>query len=322
MKNNIKFFLAGFFISSLIFSFLNFFYNNNSSKIKENLGIRDQTIIKGEISANIQKSENFNDKKINISEIKNYPEISATSAISLKLSNDIEEIIFQKNINQKLPIASLTKLMSAIIAVEFLNPQETIKIDEEIINQPESIGELKIGDILNRDELLEIMLLESSNDAAFAIAKIIGVDGFLQLMNWKAKELSMENTYFFNPTGIDEEKTNYSTVFDLTKLAKEIIKQKEIMDILSKKEYPLYLSNGIFHHTLKNTNELLGEIPGIIGGKTGYTEKAKGCLLEIMKAKENGKNIFIINIILGSNDRFTDMRKIINFLNENFNFEY
>ena len=162
-------------------------------------------------------------------------------------------------------------------------------------------------------DLLYIMLIESSNDAAFALAEVIGVKGFVDLMNLKAKDMGLEDTRFFEPTGLDPEDpaqpVNYSSAQDLVKLGKYLLSEHpEILETLGKKEYPLYLENGVFHHTLQNTNELLGEIPGIIAGKTGFTERAGGCLILILEGKNPGT--YLINVILNSPDKFEDMRKL------------
>lgn len=232
--------------------------------------------------------------------------ISAESALIIEIGS-IENIIFEKESSKQMPIASLTKLMTAIVANEFYKGEEKIKIPLEAIAQIEETGLLKEGDELTAKELLYIALIESSNDAAFALTQPTGQEGFVALMNLKAEEIGLNNTRFYNPTGIDEQNVNYSTTQDLAKLGKYLLAKPEILEIISKKEYRLYLESGEFHHILYNTNELLGEMPEIIAGKTGFTEKAGQCLLTITE-KENQKRI---NIVLNSDDRFSDMRKLI-----------
>jgi D-alanyl-D-alanine carboxypeptidase len=243
--------------------------------------------------------------------------IEAKSAISIEIDLEgKEKIIFEKNTKQKMPIASLTKLMTAIVATEFYDPSLWVQISKDAVEQEEENGNLKVGEILKVEELLPIMLCESSNDAAFALAEVIGIEGFTDLMNLKAKDIGLMNTRFFNPTGLDPDDpaqpTNYSTAQDLVKLIKYLLKNHpEIIEILTKKEYPLYLENGVLHHILKNTNKLLGEIPEIIGGKTGFTERAGGCLIEILKSKK--PDSYLIIVILNSPDRFGEMKKLIEF---------
>lgn len=238
--------------------------------------------------------------------------ISAQSAILVKIGPDKEKILYEKNSDQKTEIASLTKLMTGIIVSEFYQPDLEIKISEKAIAQPEEKGKLLANETLKIKDLLRIMLMESSNDAAYALAETIGVKEFTTLMNLKAKDMGLENTYFYNFTGLDEGKfTNYSTTKDLIKIGKYLLKKPEILEMLGEKEYLLYLEDGKFHHILYNTNELLKEIPEIIAGKTGITPKAKECLFLILKSK-NLEGYFI-SIILNSKDKFEDAREIIKY---------
>jgi len=244
-------------------------------------------------------------------------EITAESVISVEIDDEgNERVLFSKEEVKKMPMASITKLMTAVVASEFYRPTLRIQISKEAVKQPEENGNLKLGEILQVEDLLYIMLIESSNDAAFALGEVIGIDGFTDLMNLKARDMGLQDTEFFNLTGLDpknpNQSVNYSTARDLVKLAKYLLTEEpEILEILSKKEYELYLENGVFHHTLQNTNELLGEIPGIVGGKTGFTERASGCLLLIMRGSEPGN--YLVNVILNSPHRFEEMRKLIEF---------
>lgn len=258
-----------------------------------------------------------------VPEYPTYPELEsyqlqADSAISVETNIQGEgKIIFQKNIDKKLPIASLTKLMTALVALEFYQESEQIEVSKKAVEQLEKTGYLKPGEILRPEELLYIMLVESSNDAAYGLTGLMGVDGFVGLMNLKAKDLGMLNTYFYNPNGVDpddlrvnEDEINYSTVGDLVKLSEYLLKeQPKILEISSKKQYDLYLTNGSFHHTLYNTNELLGELNDVVGSKTGLTDRAGGCLLLVLKGKTPGT--YLINVILNSPERFLDMRKLM-----------
>lgn len=263
--------------------------------------------------ANFQDSGN----QISSSTEKSIPQptncsISAQSALSIEfLPNESSKIIFEKNSQEKLPIASITKLMTSVVAIEFLPQDFPIKISELAVAQEDNTGLLEPGDILTTRQLMYSALIESSNDAAFALTEPITKEGFVALMNLKAQSLKMENTLFVNPNGLNEkdDDTNYSTAQDLAILGQYIAKKPEIMEIISQKEYPLYLDSGVLHHNLINTNELLGEIPEIIGGKTGYTEKAGECLLTL--SKTNKPNVLRIDIVLGSIDRFGDTQKLL-----------
>ncbi len=243
-------------------------------------------------------------------------ELHAKSAISVFLNNAGEEkTLFEKDANQKLPIASLTKLMTALVVLENYDLSKEIKITQEAVSQEGDFGQLIINRAYSVEYLLYPLLMESSNDAAFALANNyegINLEKFVELMNLTAQRINLENSYFFNPTGLEPEEDkytndlNYSTVADLVKLTKELLNKPLIWEILSTQTYTLYGPE------LKNTNALLGEIPGIIGGKTGYTNKAGGCMILVLKAPKNKG--YLINVILGANGgnyRFDEMKKLV-----------
>jgi D-alanyl-D-alanine carboxypeptidase len=253
--------------------------------------------------------------------------ILAKSAISVFVdSQERDLILFEKNKSEKLPIASLTKLITALVASNIYELSDTIEISKQAVEQEGEEIELKVGEVLSVKELLHMALIESSNDAAYALAtpniktKRLKEESFVDLMNLEAYHnigLNPKITHFINPTGLDPEDplqiTNYSTAEDLVKLAKYLIKYKsEILEILSQRE------NGDFSYALENTNELLGEIEGIIGGKTGYTDRAGGCLILILEGPR--KNTFLINVILGSENRFEEMKELINWTKQAFRF--
>jgi len=252
-------------------------------------------------------------------------ELQVKAAISVKLNESgAENILFNKNIDQPLPIASLTKLMTAFVVLENYDLSKEIEITREAVSQEGDFGKLAIGRIYHVGYLLYPLLMESSNDAAFALANDyeeggMNKDKFVELMNLASQKMNLENTRFFNSTGLEPEEDkfttqfNYSTANDLVKLTKELLKKPLIWEILST---PIYNPYG---PELKNTNELLfNESPDqrtkIIGGKTGYTEKAGGCMLLVLEDKKGSK---FINVILGAQSveaRITEMQKLINWL--------
>ncbi len=243
--------------------------------------------------------------------------ITAESFLILKANQQNEtSVLMEKNSNEQLPIASITKLMTYLVANEFYKNEQDIIISIEAAQQANTLNALLAGDILKVKELIPIMLIESGNDAAFALTKVIGEEGFLDLMNFKAKELGLLNTHFYNPSGVDPEarnmpqdQINYSTANDIAKLTLSLISnQPEFLNIVSKKEYPLY-KEGKMVSVLKNTNELIGEIPEIIGGKTGTTDRAGECLMVIFRP-ENTTD-YIIGVVLNSKERFVDMKKLL-----------
>jgi D-alanyl-D-alanine carboxypeptidase (penicillin-binding protein 5/6) len=244
-------------------------------------------------------------------------ELEVKSALSLRLNPQKkikERVLFAKNESEILPIASLTKLMTALIVIE--NPEDypldkVITISKEAASQPDvpEYRTLKFGEKKTIKELLNLMLYFSSNDAAFTLAEQIKIENFIDKMNEKAKELGLENTHFVNPTGLDPENLkwglenkdffNYSTAKDLVLLGKYILEN-----------YPL-----IFEFSNQKNKIQLLEGQYLVGMKTGYTDEAGGCLFLIF-SEEDGDYFF--NVILGAKsqeERFFQMQKLIDWIN-------
>ena len=250
-------------------------------------------------------------------------EIEAKSTISVLVDGkDKEKVLFEKESNQKLPIASLTKLMTAWVVLEhYYDLSKEITISKLAANQYGDIRKLEEGKTFPAEYFLYPLLMESSNGAAFALAN--DYEGmterdFVQLMSRETEKIGLNDTFFDNPTGLDpqESKTemNYSTANDLVKFTKKLLEKPLIWEILSLPRYSLYGPE------LINTNGFLLDGSAdwqdrIIGGKTGYTGEAGGCLLLVIKApKAQG---FLINIILGANgkeNRFEEMKKLVDWL--------
>ena len=317
---NLKFFLLSFFLS------LPFWWGTNvGQKNLEDFLFRSQIVNRPQIfSAQIvpEKKLIFS-KPVRNWQVENL-KITAESGISLLVdSQGNQEILFDKDSDEKLPIASLTKLITADIVLEHYDLSQIIEISHQAVGEEGNSGEFKIGETLTVENLLYSLLIESSNDAAEALTEVIGKDAMVDLMNLEAKVIGMENTRFFNPTGLDPDDINgpinYSSTKDLATFAAYLLKTNpKILEISTLSEYNLYSPEGIFHHKLTNTNELLGESASwrtrVIGSKTGWTPQAQGCLLLAIKAqKDRG---VIINIILGSPDRFEEMKKLINWIGE------
>jgi D-alanyl-D-alanine carboxypeptidase len=249
--------------------------------------------------------------------------VGAEAAISIFFdpSQGRKKILFEKEANKKLPIASLTKLMTANIVLENYDLSQEIEISKAAVSQESEFGNLKIGEKFLVKDLMYPLLMESSNDAAYALAELYGVESFIELMNSKAQDLGLFDTSFVNPTGLDpdslNELGNYSTVQDLARLSENLLLEKPLIwEILAMPQFDLYSPDGVFHHKLLNTNELLrqdGWAGKIIGGKTGWTPKAKGCLVLVIKAPNSSS--YLINVILESEDRFGEMKKLVDWVN-------
>lgn len=242
------------------------------------------------------------------------PSIGAESAISLEISDDQEKVLFEKQGDKKLPIASLTKLMTALVVLETYDLSKEIVVDKPAMSQVGEQGDLKEGQMLSIKNLLYITLIESSNKAAFLLSEVIGEDNFILLMNANAKALGLPNTHFADTTGLDS--ASYSTTEDVAKLSGYLFFNYPLFrEIVSLKEYNLYLPDGSFHHKLINTNQLLGQIDGLVGGKTGWTNIAKGCFMAIEKNKDGN---YVIYVVLGAEDRFSAMKNLMSLVSAKY----
>ncbi len=236
-------------------------------------------------------------------------ELSAESAISIEFTADQEKVLFKKNENKKLFIASLTKLMTAAVVLDNYNLSQKVRIEKEDADQG---GYLDVGDFFSIKTLLYVSLIESDNSAAYALSRVMGEDTFVKLMNEKANEFGLFNTHFFNSVGFG---LNYSTAMDLAKLSEKLIKEYPlIFKISSIPEFKVYSYDGKFHHNAVSTNKLLVDTSinwrdGILGGKTGSGKFVKENLILVLNSADDRG--YLINVILKSNDRFGEMKKLI-----------
>lgn len=255
-------------------------------------------------------------------------ELNNASALSVFVQNENQDskILFEKDTDKKLAIASLSKLMGALVIARHYSLDEEILISRKAVLEEENFGQLQEGDIFKNRDLLYPLLMESSNDASAAFALEIGMKNFLDLMNQEAKFLGLQNTFFVNHAGLDPDipggSLNYSTTKDLFLLTQYFKTfYPSIFEILGLKEYPLYKASGEFHHLMKNTNELLSfnEWPTkVLGGKTGWTPEAKGALVLVLESPK-GKG-YLVNIILGSDKRFEDMKEMVSWVFNSYTF--
>ncbi len=235
--------------------------------------------------------------------------INAESAISVGVDGKADEkVLFKKNEEKKLPMASLAKLMTTVVVLENYNLSEKVKVNKLAEAEIEDQGNLKEGEVFSVKGLLYMTLIESNNRATQILSGVIGSGKFVEKMNKKAEDLGLKDTHFEDSTGISP--NSYSTAKDVAKLSEYLFLNYPLFrEIISYKEFNLYSSDGLFHHKLVNTNKLIGE-PSIIGGKTGWTEEARGCFMTIQKNSKNGN--YLIHVILSAEDRFEEMKKLIN----------
>lgn len=231
---------------------------------------------------------------------------------------DINEqrVLFEKNPDEQVPLASLTKLMTALVAHEIVSDNQTVSIPQEALKQDGDSG-LSDGETFTFSSLMDMTLISSSNDGAFALAAAAGAmldqqnpaETFVQAMNIRAEELGLTQTYFKNPTGLDlseAEAGAYGSARDVAFLVEYILKNyPEILEYTTKNEIAIANTAGSAHE-VTNTNQTVDNIPGIIGSKTGYTTLAGGNLAIAFDASLNRP---IVVIALGSsyNGRFSDV---------------
>lgn len=248
-------------------------------------------------------------------------DIKAKSALSLlvdKNGNKLE--LFSKNSDERLPIASLTKIMSSEVILDNFDLFSKIDIKEEYLLK-RSIPEIfRQGESFKTLDLLYASYIESENDGISALTSAIGDEGFVDLMNLEADYLGLKSTYFFNSTGLDpidssDDGINLSTARDMAELSIYFFEKPLASNISLTKMYNLYTYDGIFHHRSINTNEMLDKYSKfgdfeIIGGKTGSTLSAGSCLVLVLKNEKNGS--ILANVVLNSENRYEDMEKMVN----------
>lgn len=228
--------------------------------------------------------------------------LSAHSAILM--DGDTGQVLYEKNPDETGLIASTTKIMTALVALEQGDLQTVVTIPQEAVGVEGSSMYLKAGEQRTLEELLYGLMLSSGNDAAVAVAVEISgnVADFVELMNQKAEALGLHQTHFANPNGLDSQE-NYSTARDLGILAGEALKNPEFRQIVSTKSYHC---DG---HDLRNHNKLLWQYPGALGVKTGFTKKAGRIL--VGAAEQKGRTL--VSVTLNAPDDWSDHKAMLDY---------
>ena len=229
---------------------------------------------------------------------------SATSAILMDM--DSGRILYSKNIHNIRTVASISKIMTCIVAIESGKLDDVVTIGDEILDAYGSGIYIKQGEQLKLIDLLYGLMLRSGNDAALAIANYVGgdVDGFVKLMNDKAKEIGMKNSTFNNPSGLDQDKGNYSTAYDMAILTSYAMKNDIYKKIVGTKKYTL--TTNMNSYAWYNKNKLLNSYKYTTGGKTGFTEKARRTLV----TTASFDNLNLVVVTLNDGNDFSDHKDL------------
>ena len=218
--------------------------------------------------------------------------------------------LYAKNTDIRVPIASLTKILSALVAGDLFSPDEIVSVGSASVRVDGVKQTLYGGERLRVRDLVSMMLVESSNDAAYALAAYAQQQGmdFVERMNNKAWVLGMQGCAFKDPAGLDD--SAYCTPHDLVRLARAALRNApQLWPVMASSAVTVRSVDGAVIHNVKSTDLLLGSIPGIVGGKTGNTDGALGCLLLVVQSPD--KRDTIISVVLGSRQRFVDSAALI-----------
>jgi len=246
----------------------------------------------------------------NLEEVKNLqadpgsispPEIPAEAAVLLDTSTG--EFLFEKNADRQMPMASTTKIMTAIVTLENSALEEKAVISEKASSTGESSAWLEQGEVLTVDQLLHALMVQSANDSAVALAEHVAgsLEEFVAMMNRKAEELGAEHTHFANPHGLDEQ-GHYTTARDLALIAAYAMRNPVFRDIVIADDYEIPWPGHPFPRVMENHNKFLKMYPGATGIKTGYTLRAGKCL--VASAKREGREL--ISVVLNADDTYWD----------------
>lgn len=247
---------------------------------------------------------------------KSKEELQLNSRIALIYDRSSGRIIFEKNGNKQTPMASTTKIMTAIVVLENTNLKNIVTVDSKSASIGGSRLGLKRNDKVTVNDLLYGLMLRSGNDAASALAIYIGgsIQNFAEMMNNKAKELGLKNTHFVVPHGLDN-KDHYTTAYELAKITDYALKNETFKKIVSTSSTSINI-NGV-PSQITNTNKLLNNVSGVYGVKTGFTNGAGRCLVTACKKNK----MDIITVIIGADTskiRTEDTKKLINYVEDEF----
>lgn len=237
------------------------------------------------------------------------PELAARAVLALDLPTGA--VLYSQNENEKLPIASLTKLMTAMVVLDHVNSDKIVTIQKADTEVDCACMGLEVGEQITVQNLLKGMLIPSNNDAALALGRFVGgtEENFVGMMNDKAHTLGLADTHFANPVGLDDSE-NYSTATDLARETQEFLKYALLERIVATAGEDVTSVEGKIVHHLKTSNKLLLENSDVVGVKTGFTSGAQGNL--ILKIEQSGGTV--LTVVLNTPNREDDTQKLIDWI--------
>jgi len=245
------------------------------------------------------------------SKLENPLKIALDTHAAISIDADSSEIIYEKNCHKQIPMASTTKIMTSLIALNYGNLDEKTTISKNAVSVRGCTIGYKKGEEISLRELLYGLMLQSGNDAAIAIAEHIGgsVQGFSKIMNEYASTLGLNASSFESPHGLDSE-YHFSSAYDMAMLTKEAMKNEAFCKLVSTKSISTSDSN--FTRNYNNINKILYLVPEATGVKTGYTGRAGKCLVSSFKIGD--RKLIIVTLNSSSSERrWHDTIEIFNY---------
>ncbi len=232
----------------------------------------------------------------------------AESRSAILIEAETGRVLYEKNAHEPLPMASTTKVMTALVALENGNLSDTVTASRNAFGVPGTSIYLSEGEKLTLEEMLYGLMLQSGNDAAVAIAEHIGgsVENFCRMMTARAEALGCENTVFSSPHGLPCD-NHHTTAWDLSLIAREALKNETFRCIVSTQRASIPWANHDYNRVLNNKNKLLSTYPGAIGVKTGYTKAAGRCLVFAAEREE----MTLIGVVLNCPEWFDEATEML-----------
>lgn len=240
-------------------------------------------------------------------------DVSANAAVVMEANTG--RVLFEKNAHDKMPMASTTKVMTALVALEYGNPSDVVTVSQNASGVEGSSIWLSVGEKMPLSDMLYGLMLASGNDAAVAIAEHVGgsVDAFVDMMNKKAQEIGAYDTHFMNPNGLPVE-GHYTTAYDLALISAYAMRNPSFCEIVKTQYKTLPWEGHEWDRVVKNKNKILWNYEGGNGIKTGFTKEAGRCLA----AAAQRDNMQLVSVVLSAPNMFEDCMALMDYGFENY----